>query len=73
MTNASQTDTDGPTPRHPRMDFERALVLDTVRVTEQAAIAAARVAGMGDADLVDQAAPTPCDGCSTSSTSTARS
>jgi len=38
-----------------RMDFERALVLDTVRVTEQAAIAAARVAGLGDADLVDQA------------------
>ncbi len=37
------------------MDFERALVLDTVRVTEQAAIAAARVAGKGDADLVDQA------------------
>lgn len=38
-----------------RMDFERALVLDTVRVTEQAAIAAARVAGLGDAELVDQA------------------
>lgn len=37
------------------MDFERALVLDTVRVTEQAAIAAARVAGLGDADVVDQA------------------
>jgi fructose-1,6-bisphosphatase II len=36
-------------------DFERALVLDTVRVTEQAAIAASRVAGKGDADLVDQA------------------
>jgi len=35
--------------------FERALVLDTVRVTEQAAIAASRVAGMGDEDLVDQA------------------
>ena len=42
-------------PRASRMDFERALVLDTVRVTEQAAIAAARVAGRGDADLVDQA------------------
>jgi fructose-1,6-bisphosphatase II len=41
--------------RSARMDFERALVLDTVRVTEQAAIAAARVAGRGDADLVDQA------------------
>jgi fructose-1,6-bisphosphatase II len=41
--------------RGPRMDFERALVLDTVRVTEQAAIAAARVAGLGDADMVDQA------------------
>jgi fructose-1,6-bisphosphatase II len=36
-------------------DFERALVLDTVRVTEQAAIAASRVVGMGDEDLVDQA------------------
>jgi fructose-1,6-bisphosphatase II len=35
--------------------MERALVLDTVRVTEQAAIAASRVAGKGDADLVDQA------------------
>ncbi|HKI59337.1 MAG TPA: class II fructose-bisphosphatase [Trueperaceae bacterium] len=38
-----------------RVDLERALVLDTVRVTEQAAIAASRVAGKGDADLVDQA------------------
>ncbi len=37
------------------MDMERALVLDTVRVTEQAAIAASRVAGMGDSKLVDQA------------------
>ena len=37
------------------MDMERALVLDTVRVTEQAAIAASRVASKGDADLVDQA------------------
>jgi fructose-1,6-bisphosphatase II len=36
-------------------DMERALVLDTVRVTEQAAIAASRVAGKGDSDLVDQA------------------
>lgn len=35
--------------------LERALVLDTVRVTEQAAIAASRVAGKGDSDLVDQA------------------
>ncbi|MEZ4607054.1 MAG: fructose-bisphosphatase class II [Deinococcales bacterium] len=35
--------------------MERALVLDLVRVTEQAAIAASRVAGKGDADLVDQA------------------
>ena len=35
--------------------MERALVLDTVRVTEQAAIAASRVAGMGDEDLVDSA------------------
>jgi fructose-1,6-bisphosphatase II len=37
------------------VDMERALVLDTVRVTEQAAIAASRVAGKGDSDLVDQA------------------
>ncbi len=37
------------------MDMERALVLDTVRVTEQAAIAASRVSGKGDSDLVDQA------------------
>lgn len=36
-------------------EMERALVLDTVRVTEQAAIAASRVAGMGDEDLVDKA------------------
>ncbi|MBA2666273.1 MAG: class II fructose-bisphosphatase [Trueperaceae bacterium] len=36
-------------------DFERALVLDTVRVTEQAAIAASRAAGKGDEDLVDSA------------------
>ena len=35
--------------------MERALVLDVMRVTEQAAIAASRVAGMGDEDLVDQA------------------
>ena len=35
--------------------MERALVLDTVRVTEQAAIAASRAAGKGDSDLVDQA------------------
>ena len=38
-----------------RMDMERALVLDTVRVTEQAAIAASRVSGKGDSDMVDQA------------------
>jgi fructose-1,6-bisphosphatase II len=37
------------------MDMERALVLETVRVTEQAAIAASRVCGKGDSDLVDQA------------------
>lgn len=35
--------------------METTLVMDTVRVTEQAAIAASRVAGKGDADLVDQA------------------
>jgi fructose-1,6-bisphosphatase II len=43
---------------HPEADLtalERALVLDTARVTEQAAIAASRVAGMGDEDLVDRA------------------
>jgi fructose-1,6-bisphosphatase II len=43
---------------HPEADLtalERALVLDTVRITEQAAIAASRVAGMGDEDLVDRA------------------
>ena len=45
-----------PPPNRPmQMDMERALVLDTVRVTEQAAIAASRVAGKGDSDLVDQA------------------
>ena len=44
-----------PTKRGAAMDMERALVLDTVRVTEQAAIAASRVAGKGDSDLVDQA------------------
>ena len=50
---ASSTEgrTSGPRPE----DFERALVLDTVRVTEQAAIAASRVVGKGDEDLVDQA------------------
>lgn len=37
------------------LHLERALVLDTVRITEQAAIAASRVAGKGDSDLVDQA------------------
>ncbi len=35
--------------------LEAALVLDMVRVTEQAAIAASRVAGKGDPELVDQA------------------
>src|SRR5690606_9071528 len=39
----------------PGLYLERALVLDTVRITEQAAIAASRVAGKGDSDLVDQA------------------
>ncbi|MGL4612154.1 MAG: class II fructose-bisphosphatase [Trueperaceae bacterium] len=37
------------------MELERALVLETVRVTEQAAIAASRVAGKGDSIIVDQA------------------
>ncbi|HRQ11607.1 MAG TPA: class II fructose-bisphosphatase [Trueperaceae bacterium] len=35
--------------------LEAVLVFDAVRVTEQAAIAASRVAGKGDPDLVDQA------------------
>lgn len=38
-----------------RGNLERALVQGAVRVTEQAALAASRVAGKGDADLVDQA------------------
>lgn len=44
-------------PPHPAdaTALERALVLDTVRVTEQAAIAASRVAGMGDEKIVDAA------------------
>jgi fructose-1,6-bisphosphatase II len=41
--------------RDEAMEMERALVLETVRVTEQAAIAASRVAGKGDSDIVDQA------------------
>jgi fructose-1,6-bisphosphatase II len=43
---------------HPRARataFERALIPDTIRMTEHAAIAASRVAGMGDEPLVDQA------------------
>jgi len=47
--------TSKPKAKGAKMDMERALVLDTVRVTEQAAIAASRVAGMGDSDMVDQA------------------
>jgi fructose-1,6-bisphosphatase II len=41
--------------RDEAMEMERALVLETVRVTEQAAIAARHVAGKGDSDIVDQA------------------
>jgi fructose-1,6-bisphosphatase II len=37
------------------MNFERKILLDTIRITEQAAIAASRVAGKGDAELVDRA------------------
>ncbi len=37
------------------LKLERELVLEVVRVTEEAAIAASRVAGKGDSDLVDQA------------------
>ena len=44
-----------PRKQNKAVDLERALVLDTVRITEQAAIAASRVAGKGDSDLVDQA------------------
>lgn len=47
--------TSGASSAHDPTALERALVLDTVRVTEQAAIAASRVAGMGDEDLVDRA------------------
>ena len=36
---------DGARPAHGRAELERALVLDTVRVTEQAAIAASRASG----------------------------
>ncbi len=41
--------------RDEAMDLERALVLETVRVTEQAAISASRLAGKGDSMIVDQA------------------
>ena len=58
-TKAAETKTDKPKKRarkqNKTVDMERALVLDTVRITEQAAIAASRVAGKGDSDLVDQA------------------
>src|SRR5690625_6910802 len=37
------------------VQLERELVLEVVRVTEEAAIAARRVAGKGDSDMVDQA------------------
>lgn len=47
------------TPKRSKTDqaeeMERALVLETVRVTEQAAIAASRLAGKGDSVIVDQA------------------
>ena len=58
---ASAADTHAPEKRQPSTrvirtgGLEAALVLDMVRVTEEAAIAASRVAGKGDADLVDQA------------------
>ncbi len=42
------------TPQHPRL--EQHFVLDLVRVTEAAALAAGRCMGMGDKNLVDQAA-----------------
>lgn len=37
------------------MDIERLLVLEVARVTEQAALRASRLAGMGDKDAVDEA------------------
>ncbi|MFN4071126.1 MAG: fructose-bisphosphatase class II, partial [Thermus caldifontis] len=37
------------------MEIERRLVLEVVRVTEQAALAASRLAGKGDKDAVDEA------------------
>ena len=45
-------------PNHPRNrpEIEQSFVLDLVRVTEAAAIAAGRCMGMGDKNLVDQAA-----------------
>ncbi|HET9027426.1 MAG TPA: class II fructose-bisphosphatase [Trueperaceae bacterium] len=58
---ASAADKHAPEKRQPSTrvirtgGLEAALVLDMVRVTEEAAIAASRVAGKGDADLVDQA------------------
>lgn len=54
MTKPKQAKASAST-KNKKPDMERALVLDTVRVTEQAAIAASRVSGKGDADLVDQA------------------
>jgi len=46
--------------RPARMDFERALVLDTVRVTEQAAPASP---GAATRTSSTRPAPTPCGGC----------
>ena len=37
------------------MEIERRLVLEVVRVTEQAALAASRLAGKGDKEAVDEA------------------
>lgn len=37
------------------MEIERRLVLEVVRVTEQAALAASRFAGKGDKEAVDEA------------------
>lgn len=60
VDNRPEHESDRQGERRPRSEYssdglEDVLVLDTVRVTEQAAIAASRVAGKGDADLVDQA------------------
>ncbi len=55
MAKARKPDSSADARSPKRGNMERALVQGAVRVTEQAALAASRVAGKGDADLVDQA------------------